>query len=290
MPKEEDRLKPGFMGYVKVDNNVIRCSALNGKINQDVLSYDTIYGLLDDKTKKKGVTEGEKRIHPQKPFWRGGTRIAEFSFSFPCTESDYDVVWNLAKEASTFDLSMTFDCETSYSFDSPKIGSLSISATAGDIVQMSVSGIAYNMIETTGLSFTGSSFSEEQLTEKILTWDACSVSLDAYDEPIESLSLNLKNDLKPIFTNANNSSSDDPLTMFDLRVGLQQIDGSISYFKENSIGFIDHTSEKKVLSVSIYEEEYKLNVIDRPLDYQGRILPYLVSVPFVAVEEYHDDD
>lgn len=281
----------GFTGYAKIGSNTLIIESGSLQAQQNVLFYDHIYGVTDVKGsdggngdffsyKKDGIEQGQYNVK-QKFLYRPGPKLYKGTISGPITE-DIDVtLFDDAVFARYIDveIGLTCDGDASY-YGSARINQFTITATAGDIVKFSADIIA--------ITHQTKTYQAQERTEtKLATWDTASLDGSGISA-IQSFSITINNNIKPIYTAGINLDFD--MEAVELRAGIQEVTGNISaYMYDGLIEKPVHTIEEPVeLTLSIPGFEQTINAIILPHTAAASVGPVIVTYPIVGISNYFD--
>jgi hypothetical protein len=147
-------------------------------------------------------------------FIRTGAFIDEINYQYFCSEAGGDDGTRMFKDS--------------------RLDSLSISSTAGDIVNVSM-----NVFSKT-IESPGGSAEQYDAPEKLITWDKVELSVNDMNidsSLVQSFELEIKNNVKPIFTASPDNDTND-LGPHDLRVGSQEVTGTLSVYGMDGVDFL----------------------------------------------------
>jgi len=221
-------IRAGYMGYANIaGTNELRFSDANISVKQEVNAPDLIMGNFN----RMAYVYGPAQV--------------DGSISGPVTESfassGAGSVWNWAVDrdacgllgAKTVDLyyfcGSATGSESARSFGEMYVNSITFSASAGDIAQFSIDVLGAGD-PTPPAWIGGSSGVTGAAAEKLLTWDALSVTCTGTNAPSSTVYSNfeftLSNNVEPVYA-IHSSANYYP---FDLVPGLRTITGSISAY------------------------------------------------------------
>ena len=281
-------LCPGYIGVAKVDGQIIRCSDFGVNPNQKYSFYDHVIGLndtvpSDNSTKNEniGVIQTQKRIG------RPSVVSISGSFSFPAatdgSNPNFSALFNHAKYGTYFDLDFQYHRgggQSSRKFSNCRVNQFSFSCTAGDTVNISVDVFAKDIDEG------GGSVSSYQTAEKLITWDKVVVSASGVDSSsgVQGLEFTINNNLKNVYT-TNAPGTLNAFMPYDIRVGMQEVTGSISVYDIPGNTILDHTTGSKTMSLTVASFSTNIEVVYEPQQTGGTLGPVITSVPFVGVDK-----
>lgn len=296
----------GFKGLASITDNStstsIRCTDFSVNLEQDVKFYEHTIGLRDTIPTNGAVTKGEQTdpvtVNNQKFFFRPGVKIIRGSMGFPATIENLELVFGLAKTGKTFKLVFNYDCNIKKEFTECKINSFTFSATAGDIITITLDIIGRYFTESYGANasyITG---------QKLITWDAIkpTVTLNTLNtsgasvatsltDPIKTMEFTVNNNCIPIYTSGGNSSKN--LYPHDIRVGMQEVTGSLSYYiKGTGANSLSPNATTSTIQIYISDPlatpnpfifDHTLDVIMKPTQRTGAVGAIINTIAFVGI-------
>lgn len=273
------RVLPGYIGILDSSYGKIRCSEFNVVREQNPLFYDHTIGLRDT-IPQGNTTKGEgEDINLQKTIMRHGTKIISGSFSFNPDESTSIPFFEEAKRGTDLDMSFGYICSTAstngFNFSLCRVNSFSLTATAGDIVSVSVD-VMGKIAESTNIT---TDYSD---AKKLITWDKVSVigKTIGVVSGVQAFSLNINNNLMPIYTA--NSNYDENLLPLKLRVGMQEVTGSITIYGVQASDFTISNEEEIELTVGDFSTP--INLVFNTYRPEGLVGPIITTIPFVGID------
>jgi len=276
-------LQAGFIGYAEVDGTtIIRCNEFNVNPRQEVLWYDHIVGLRDSLPDTLNIFSGKDdvgNLNMQKILFRAGVKIYQGSISFPASESSMDAMFDLAKTGNDFGLVFKHTCGISRSLTGCKVNGYSFSVASGDMVNINVDIMAIECEDTSVTSL-------HEDTEKFMTWDTLKVECSAITsgDGVSSLDFSINNNCTPIYTaGANNGSGGaQKLSPYVIRVGMQEVSGSVNYYnKGGNLSFVE-TDTPQTLKVTVGDWTQTLNILVKPIERNASMGPIISALPFVG--------
>lgn len=270
-------VEPGYMGYAEIGGTKIRCTDFNVQLKQDVLFYDHVIGLRD--SIPSGILDGKGDIgafNEQKIFWRPATKIVEGTVSFPISDKSSDAFLFEATRGETFDLSLYYSCTVGKTFTDCKVNSYTFSATAGEVATVSVNIMGKDVSDASPSTFTD--------PEKLITWDKVNIGGPGGD--IVSFEFTINNNCIPIYTAGTNigTGSSSQLIANDIRVGMQSVTGSVSFYNNTgpSDAFVESATQQTI-TVSADALSVTLTVLYQYPERNGQVSAYIKTVPFFGV-------
>jgi len=269
-------IEAGYLGYAVVNGLKVRCTDFNVKMVQNVLFYDHIIGLRDSvPTSILGSKGDNASWNEQKIFYRPGTKIVEGSVSFPLLETSASAFYIDACKGNDINVDLFYGCHSGKEFKRCKVNTYSFTATAGEggTVTASIMGIDVEDGEDVEIYDTA---------EKIITWDEIKISGAGANTGIVSLDFTINNNCIPIYTAGNNIST--PLLAKEIRVGMQAVTGSISFYNEigPEDGFVE-SEEPRTITVKAGIFSATLTVLYQYPERSGQVPAYVRTIPFVGV-------
>lgn len=267
-------INPGYMGTATVGGAKLRCTNFNVNPRQEPLFYDHTIGLRDSVPGSIFGGKGDTGArNPQKVIMRPGVKICQGNISHPLTEFSGSTLFDKARTGDDFDMDFVYICDGSgRGYSKCKVNSFTFSATAGDFARVTA--------EIMGISVGGGGGGTNTKEEKIVTWDAVTVS-GAGDLPIQSVTLNVNNNCMPIYTAGGNTAF--KLFPVKIRVGIQEVTGNISFYNEGvPLTFLDEVTPAQ-LSITAPGLGIEATVVYKPQEIAGSVSPVIATLPFVGV-------
>jgi len=269
---ENMSVNAGFLGLASVNGTLLRCQDFSMNPRQDALFYDHIIGLRDNIPGSLFGSKGDVgALNPQKIIWRPSVKICQGGISYPLIETD--PLFELAKLGGPlFNLTFAYDCESARTFTDCVVNTYTFSVTAGDIATITADIMARTVNEAGPLG-------RYDVESKIVTWDDFDITTEGgAGAEIQSMTFTVNNNCKPVYTaGANNILNLDPLA---IRVGMQEVSGSISYYGKGadlvSIG------GEGTITLSSTEFNVNLNVLFKPQERSSSIGPVIAPLSFVG--------
>jgi len=216
-------INAGYMGWATVGGASVRFTDASVAVQQEVLAPDLIMGDWD------------------RDAWVAGPITVGGSMSGPITEnfaagagSLFDIASKRSGncgELAEVPLILNYYCgdggNNARSFPQIQVQSLNVSCTAGDIAQFSIEFIGAQ--EPTWESYAGRYLTEE----KLLTWDALSVSGGLGNYDISSFDFTINNNIEAVYAIGSGMN----YYPYALVPGLRHISGTITYYNiPNDLG------------------------------------------------------
>lgn len=270
----------GYMGIASLSGTKFRVMDFNVNLKQEALFYDHTIGLRD--SIPSSITGGKGDVgarNEQKVLWRPGTKIVNGSLSFPWTDKNTGLFFEEARKGSTFSLSFMYTCDSlSRVFRECKVNSYTLRATQGDIVTSSVDIIAKGMDNSTFQS-------EYAENEKLITWDAVGLVIGSINAAIVSFEITINNNCIPIYTSGQNFTNLEPK---DIRVGMQTMSGSVSFYNENSLVFVEDAMPT-IATFSAGGFSAMFNILLYPMTQQSSVSSVIRTFQMVGVGKNIED-
>ena len=275
-------LCPGYIGMASVGGKQIRCTDFSINPNQQLLFYDHIIGLNDTvpvgsetKGEEVGTIQPQKRIARPSPISIGG------GFSFPAasrsSDNNFEDLFDHAKYGTYFDMGFQYhrgSGKTSRRFINCRVNQFTFSINASDILNISVDVFAKDMTDTGQVSSYNTS-------EKLVTWDKVEVSTGSVssNKGIYGIEFTINNNLQNIYTN----DSYDSFLPTDIRIGMQEVRGSLSVYDIPQQDFLDSSTAPSKIEITTPGFTTEINVVFIPQQISAVMGPIITQVPFVGV-------
>lgn len=277
---------PGYMGVLSADGTKIRVTSFSVNPEQTISFYDHTIGLRDNIPGSIFGPKGDAGFNsnPQKNLFRPSVITVGGSFSYPLFENGGNTLFTLAKEGRSFPITFTRDCYHATTYSDCKISQYQLSMAAGDVpnITCTIAGIS----ATEG---SAGALGEPEI-QKLVTWDACSVSVPGIDaDRISSFDMTITNDCKYVYTAGNNASNG--LKAKEIRVGLQSVTGTISYYaKGRSLEFLNGGSPSYTINVSADDLVFDIKCVFQPVKREGVVGPVISTLSFVGVGDFWTEE
>jgi len=273
-------IKPGFSGIAIVDGQLVRCTNFNINPRQDALFYDHTIGLRDNIPGYLFEGKGDNgSLNPQKIIWRPSVKLYQGNIDYPLTSENKGPLFEHAKRGSDFNINFAYNCEIGRTFTNCKVNGYTFTATAGDICNISADIMATNGVDSDGV---WQSYTTE---EKIVTWDDVKITIENISSPIiNGFTFTINNDCKPVYTaGGNNLLSLNPIL---LRVGIQEVTGTISFYNKGEIlSFMEDIEEPRAIEIKMSDAfSVDMSVIFKPQERTSAISPVISQLSFVGVD------
>ena len=275
-------LNPGFMGIATIGSSSIRCTDFSVNIKQEPVFYDHTIGLRD--SIPGSIFDGKGDVgayNPQKIIWRPGVKLVQGGFTFPWTDTNQvKDLFDIAKRGDTMDdFSFGYSCDFGRTFSGCKMNSFSVKAAAGELITTTIDFIGKDMVD-------GNGSAGYKNIEKLITWDAASISLSGFDNTYMSyFEFTINNNCIPIYTSGGNNN--DALSPYDIRVGMQMVTGAISFYTGKELKFLEEQINPSTINFSCQDGlSFSMDVILKPLEQNAAVNgPIIRTVAFVGVDK-----
>jgi hypothetical protein len=287
----------GFKGIATINSDEIRCSDFSVNPQQSMTFYDHVIGL-NDTIPTGHETKGEEPgvIQTQKKYARPSPISINGGISFPAMisnkSSNFESLFEYAKYGNYFPMTYRHYCQSGREYHNCRVNSFSFSVVAGDILQIS-SDIYAMFFEpiSSNLDFATS--------QKIITSDSVHIEIIEKDDDdksgfttdsIQALDFSINNNLTEIYT-AQPVAGEHDLNLFprDLRLGMQEVSGTISIYIAQGIDFLKISTQKLKLKLTVFDFSTEINCILQPKQINGVVGPVIVSIPFIGVDKVFGD-
>jgi len=263
-------IKAGFMGIGKVGGGKFRATDCSIANNQKAEFFDHVIGLNDTDTGSATKGEAVGSIQKQKVLMRPGVWNVGGSLSYPATENSAGLFFDYAKDGSYFDIEFVYACkDAGRKFKDCRMNTLDISCSAGEMLQISVDVLVKNIEE-------GGSDAKYETAEKFITWDK--VEIGGAPGDVQAFNISINNNLIPIY------SAQPELSVRDLRVGMQEVTGSVTVYLKKGILSIDASTVETSLSFECPGLSFDCKCIFLPSIPQGSVGPMVTTIPFIGID------
>jgi hypothetical protein len=291
----------GYIGVARVGGKYYRCTDFGINVQQDTLFYNHVIGLNDtiptDST-TKGETVGT--IQTQRKYVRPSPIGVQGGMSFPAAIEDgqsklnFDDIFNYAKYGNYFDIYFWHFCNVGRKFTGCRINTFNFNVTAGDIINISIDVLAKDMENN-------DTFEKYSVAQKLATWDIVSIGItgDAgtlvnITEGIQSFDFSVNNNATYIYTALPYPSEDvtnrKNLLPYDIRLGMQEVTGSMSIYTKDGIDFLTAATGPAVITLECEQNggiffSTDINVIFKPREMPGSVGTAIINVPFIGIDK-----
>lgn len=280
---------PGYTGLMSVGGRKIRCTSFGLNTTQDAQFFNHVIGL-NDTIPSGNTTKGESvgTVNTQRRIWRPSVIRLGGSLSFPATENSASAFFDEAV-SGTYIPTLTYQyyCKDGgtggsngqISFTECRVNGYDVNIQAGDILNITVDIAAKNATQegSAGLSYI--------TAEKMVTWDKVTISSDPSFTQIRGFSMKINNNIQNIYTCGTGSGENAGLLPADLRIGMQEVTGSISCYLDQGQRFIP-TQTSTVNSINFIAAgglSIKMNVVFYTSQVEGMVGPIVCEIPFTGV-------
>ena len=303
---------PGFMGLAQItiggtvatDGTIgggtkyqIRCNDISINLEQDTQFYNHTIGLLDT-IETSGATKGEisgeisggityANVNAQKILWRPGVKIIRGSLSFPVDDVNFGAIFDMVALGKWFVLEISYHCKSFRTYSECRVNSCSISASAGDVVQMTIEIVGRNMVDAITNTNMSIPFSD---TKRLLTWDKFGVSMTNITEEsiIHSFEMSINNNCIPIYTSGYNKSGS--LFPRDIRIGIQEVTGSVTFYGRGTTGNqLSNDTVLDTINLSVASWVKKIDCLYKPIQRSSSMTAPLQTLGFIGVNKVFRD-
>jgi hypothetical protein len=244
-------LQRGYLGTCSIDGSLVRVNSFDINLSQetefhehtiglnDYFEYGAIESPINPRFKdgfvgKKGARDGILS-HPQKKFWRPGVKSISGSINFFPSVSALKKVFDIAKYGKTFDMQYNYSKKSIYRiYYGCKINTMEFSVSAGENISVTLNIMATKVVEFSYGVAPHLKFSEKLINYGSLTVDTIhkyQIGEKLKGLEIQAFSFSINNSCQPIYTiNQNVDKLDERLFPKDLRNGMQNVSGSITYY------------------------------------------------------------
>lgn len=278
-------IRASYMGHMDLDGDKLFCTSMGSKIESNPLFYDLVVGLRDScvagTTKGDGGDAAWGTTQHQRRIWRMSPWTVRTSFSGPvfttstvATEFSHILSYAIhGKKIPTARTTYWKDGWGHIIYDA-FITNLNIDVMAGEPANYTVEMAGKDLDEHQGGSGDG------PVCSKMITWDVCTIGCSAItDNFIQGYTLTINNPPIPIYT-ADNNNPDHPLAPSDLRLGIQEVSGTIKVYGLDT--YFDQ--EDDIITITFPGISASFHATYSPSDIQvsGGSSPVIYSIPFVG--------
>lgn len=270
----------GYMGQASINGTYFRVSSFSVNPTQEPQFYDHTIGLRDNIPSTIDGAKGDVGFDeekPQKSIYRPGVIGITGTVSFPVVHTQETLFFEHAKEGSDFSLDYTYDCNVARRFTNCKLNTFSISCAAGDFVQSNVSVMALRVTENSTLRIN-------RTARKFITWDQVHITAPEITGDLSSFEMTINNNCSYIYASGSNQALG--LLPAKIRVGMQEVKGSLSFYKKGYNLISLNTQLPKSLYIRIGSLSFTVQVIYIPVKREGGVPAIISTVAFVGVGAY----
>lgn len=279
-------VRAGYMGIANLGGTQVRCTSFSVNPNQDVLFYNHVIGLKDT-IPSNSATKGENlsAVNIQRKIWRPSPISIAGGISFPVTQNSLKYVFDTARQGNYFDLDFAYYCGSNTNartFNDCRVNGFDLSAQAGDIVNVNMDVVAKNVTEK-------STYAWFRTPQKLITWDKVQVQVSnapfaVNSQMINGFSFKINNNVQTIYT-AGTTTTDASLLPYDLRIGMQEVSGSLRVYLDAGRELIPiNLSKEAKISVKMPSLSFIMTVVFKSNQIEGLVGPVITELPFVGVD------
>ena len=273
-------IKPGFMGYAAIGNQVLLINSFSFNAEQDIQFYDHTVGLRDSVPTTLNSTKGDTSwyLHPQKSIYRPGVIAINGTLDATMDDTTCTTLFNYAKKGDTIDaLQYIYNCKLQRTFKKCRINTFTLSASAGDVVKTNASFLALDLSESQddGTPQTNSS--------KIVTFDKVGITCYDIDAPIITFSMTINNSAAYVYSAGTNLSSN--LLPKEIRMGVQDVRGTMTFYTKG-VDWKHVGQTVSTINVVIGTLSFKLQCMFLPIKRDGAVGAIVSTLPFIGVGSY----
>ncbi len=272
----------GYLGKLTVDGTVVRCDSFSVNLTQTPLFYEHTIGLRDNIPTTPAGAKGDTAFNnnPQNSIYRPSVKSITGSFSFPLSSNNAKVGFDRAKDGNPFTITYGYGCDLLRTLTGCRVKGYTIKVSATEVAKASVE------VMCTGI--TEGSYSPDGTggQEKLITWDAVSITGIGDPNYVQDFSMTITNDCKYVYTaGVNNEYNLAPAT---IRIGMQSVKGSIVYYNGGTVVPLvaDLSVNKDLIANFAGLLSFNLNCVFSPIERAGSISPYLSTYTFNGVGSY----
>jgi len=137
-----------------------------------------------------------------------------------------------------------YTCGTGVTFTNCRLNQYTFRVTAGDILNISVGFTATDVQNS-----SGSGAYEE--SKKFITWDKVDIIVDEISTEIQSVDFSVTNEIIPIYTADGTEFGGGLFGLRDMRLGTQNVTGTISTYIKPIEYLFDETSISSVINITV---------------------------------------
>jgi hypothetical protein len=285
-------LCPGHVGVAQVvdSGTIIRCSDFSVNPTQDYLFYDHVIGL-NDTVPFDNSTKGESigTIQTQKRIGRPSVISIGGGFSFPATYKEFGNInfvelFEHAKYGTYFEINFQYHRGNNRAkrwFKECRVNQFTFSATAGDTLNISVDIFAKDFKEAAG------GVNPYDISEKLITWDEVGVSTQnmSASSGIQGIEFTINNNLMNIYTKDPGQDASNNLLPRDIRVGMQEVTGSISVYNIPGVELLNPSTGRSTISINTAGWSTTIQAVLKPQQIGAALGPVITAVPFIGVDK-----
>ena len=286
-------IQQGYIGIVEFPGiNPTRCSDFGVNVDQEFGTFDHIIGL-NDTVPLTSSTKGEAVgvIQTQKTFVRPMPLMIQGSMSLPADIASLNYLFDKIKTGAYIDsFNFYYYCDYGRKFTDVRLNSFSFSITAGDTLNITVGFAAKGLEEIPAAAST-----HYKDAVKLVTWDTVSITVNDADfssnDLLKEFSLDVSNPITPIYTaQPDNDFSD--LAPHDLRIGMQEVSGVLSFYLEDGIDKLPDCFDPALAStIDIVvgggggNFTQTVNVLLLPKKTTGSVGPVVSTIGYIGIDK-----
>ena len=293
-------VRAGYMGlaeFVSTQGSTqVRCTSFGINPSQDVLFYNHVIGLKDtipSNNASKGENLDLTFANIQRRIWRPSPISISGGVSFPATETSLSNLFALARYGNYFDVNFNYYCDSegitknAKIFKDCRINGFDFAVTAGDILNVTLDVVAKNILTSnTNVSY--------KIPEKLITWDKVPVVVSnapfsVTKTLIQGVNFKINNNIQTIYTAVSSTTqtgTTQSLLPSDLRVGMQEVSGSLTVYLDAGETFIPVDPSLPISNITITTPSLTLSmtVVFKSNQMEGAVGPIMTELPFVGVD------
>lgn len=284
MPESEANVleaRAGYLGFVSVGSVKLRCTGMSQAPTQSVLDYPHIFGYNDEGTGYLTKGESVGTSVGQKMIWRPSMQLINGSFEYMAEEDTVATMYDYIRTGEYIDeIHFQYNCDKGVKFTKCRLSQYSFRATAGEAVSISVSFTAAKVTEDY------SSSDVHDLAKKLITWDKVAVSVSYEDmevKAIKSIDINISNEIIPIYTIDGSEFSDSKFGLRDMRLGTQNVSGSIQTYLKPKEQYLDPSSQYGVINVVVEDLDISIYSVITPIQISSSSGVFSAGIHFTGV-------
>jgi len=292
-----NKVLPGYKGLATIDGIPIRCTSFSVNPKQESIFYNHVMGLRDSVNYATSNTKGKlvetsNNVNTQRRIWRPGVITVAGGISFPATVINLASMFEKAKFASLIDVDYVYYCtpnsDGARSFKEGRVNSFELNATAGEVINISSDLMFKNISD-----YSGTKEIEYTIAEKLITWDKINLTFSnvpfAIDKTlIQSFNFRINNNVMPIYVSGDSTKGNvsDSLFPLELRVGMQEVSGTVIFYRDQGQEFIaiDQSKPSKI-NVTLPSLAFSMDVVFQTSAMDGLVGPVITQMPFVGVDK-----
>ncbi|MFW5804099.1 MAG: phage tail tube protein, partial [bacterium] len=248
-------------------------------------------------------------IQTQRKYTRPSPISINGGISFPATiingtYPNFNSLFNYAKYGNYFPMTFVHYCGDGRQYYNCRVASFSFSVVAGDVLNISsdiYSKFFDSISSDVAILFDTYLDTPFKTSEKIITFDQVHLEILDSDsstfttDAIQGLELEINNNLTEIYTakptgvatvqTMGSENHDANLFPRDLRLGMQEISGTISIYIAQGVDFLTISTKRLKLKLTVSNFSTEINCVLQPKQINGIVGPVIISIPFVGVDK-----